>query len=356
MAFKRFLFKIGIIIPFFAIFLMSQNTSAVALDTSSFDLHARYNVNSSYQWFNNLKYGSPTNNNTNTYVGIGGNGGAADKWQFNSVAYSAGGNYVSIHFETNIVCSNTTPGCFLKFVNLAQQNLITCVAGNGISVMTKNLQSATTDWTSTSGGNNYYNTTLTFYGDVVMSGFNQNQNYNFTCLVGSDGYPFYFNSGNLVDKVYFEQNPGTVIWTNDKSAALLEAQNSILQTQNYLIERQNQLMQEQYERENADIDNIKGQQSSDIPNSSDQQTTNLIGVINRFISALSNISLGSCIVPLNLPEYAGGTINADLCQYKDKAPAIVQIGSSMLLICVFIPLAWLILRMIYSEIRSWTNG
>lgn len=348
MAFKRFLFKIGIIIPFFAIFLMSQNTFAASLSTSSFDLHARWSVGYDYQWFHNLVYGSPTSTNSNSYVNIAGNGGAANLYQFNTPSVTAGGNYATIHFETNIVCSNTSPGCLVKFVNLNEQNLITCSA-SGATVLSKNLQSVTTDWDTIINNTVYYNTTLTFYGDVVMSGFNQNGAYSFTCLMGNNNYAFYWNAGSVVDKLYFEQNPATITWSNDKSAALLEAQNSILETQN-------RLLQEQLDREQNAVNNIEGQQSSDIPNSSDAQTTNLLGVINRFISALSNISLGSCIVPLNLPEYAGGSIQADLCQYKDKAPAIVQIGSSMLLICVFIPLAWLILRMIYSEIRSWTNG
>lgn len=339
---------------------MSHNTSAATLGTSSFDIHARWSVGYDYQWFHNLVYGSPTSTGSNTYVNIAGNGGAANLYQFNTPSVTAGGNYATIHFETNLVCSNTSPGCFLKFVNLNEQNLITC-SSSGTTVLSKNLQSTTTDWTSESGSTLYYNTTLTFYGDVVMSGFNQNGAYNFTCLMGNNNYAFYWNGGSIVDKLYFEQNPATITWSNDKSAALLESQNAILQTQNNLLEAQNRLMQEQYDRENQSIDNIEGQSSSDIPNSSNQQTSNLIGIITGFISTITGYGTGnSCVISLPFPEFAGGTQTVNVCNDRDKLAMnnlnYVMIFANLAMVCFFVPICFILLRMIYKEIRSWTNG
>ena len=112
----------------------------------------------------------------------------------------------------------------------------------------------------------------------------------------------------------------------------------------------------QQEQEQEAYDNISSQSPSDIPDSTNSQTTSIIGVISNFISSLSTIQTGSCELILPFPNFAGGSQVVNPCSGKEKAPSIVQIGSSMLLIGTFIPLAFIVLKMIYNEIRSWTNG
>lgn len=111
-----------------------------------------------------------------------------------------------------------------------------------------------------------------------------------------------------------------------------------------------------YDKNYEAVDNIDNQSSSDIQGAENAQTTNLINVISGFISAFSSISAGNCNLTLEFPDYAGGTRVVNICSGKEKAPRIVEIGSSLLLICVFVPLAYILIRMIYNEIRSWTNG
>lgn len=114
---------------------------------------------------------------------------------------------------------------------------------------------------------------------------------------------------------------------------------------------------EQYYDEQRQADqNISNQSSSDIDGAENQATTNLIGVLSGFISAFSNINATNCNLTLDFPSYAGGTRVVNICSGKEKAPRIVEIGSSLLLIGVFVPLAYILIKMIYNEIRSWTNG
>lgn len=165
---------------------------------------------------------------------------------------------------------------------------------------------------------------------------------------------FYFQTTDSAPIVNFANT------STDASNQAIVDQLSIMTAQNTVINRNLEQfhddVNERNQKEYDAVDNIDGQNSSDIPDSEDQQTTNLIGVINNFISSIGNINATNCQVTLTFPTYAGGTRVVDICQGKEKAPTIITIGSSMLLIGVFIPLAWLLLRMIYSEIRSWTNG
>lgn len=137
--------------------------------------------------------------------------------------------------------------------------------------------------------------------------------------------------------------------SNDPSYSQLEVISSQITMINNNIENHNA-------QEEQGWNNISNQSTNDIPNSTDQSTTNLIGVISSFVTAIGGINATDCQLTLPFPNYAGGSTTVDVCQGKDKAPQIVQIGSSMFLLLFFLPLAWLLLKLIYNEIRSWTNG
>lgn len=137
--------------------------------------------------------------------------------------------------------------------------------------------------------------------------------------------------------------------TTDQNTAVMGEINQNITNINNTINEQNQ-------KEQQAVDNISNQSPSDISNAENSATTNLIGVLSGFINAFSNINATNCSLTLEFPNYAGGTRVVDICQGKDKAPRIVEIGSSLLLIAVFVPLAYILIKMIYNEIRSWTNG
>lgn len=133
-----------------------------------------------------------------------------------------------------------------------------------------------------------------------------------------------------------------VIDTNDKLDQLLQSQENV-----------NDFINEEQES----IDNINNQSPSDMGSEvENQQTTSIINLFGNFLSALSNIQAGSCVVNLPFPSYAGGTWTMNICQYKDKAGSIISLFGSATLILFYLPVAWRLLSMIYNEIRSFTNG
>lgn len=173
---------------------------------------------------------------------------------------------------------------------------------------------------------------------------------------------FYVSILNRDGVIYSaETNPSysiyLTIWNADVNFIVTEDPNTeILGTINQGITDINNNLEDQQQQENAAIENIENQDSSDISGAENQATTNLIGVLSSFISAFSGINATNCNLTLEFPDFAGGSRVVDICQGKEKAPRIVEIGSSLLLIGIFVPLAYILIKMIYNEIRSFTNG
>lgn len=315
---------------------MSQNTSAASLATAQFGLYMKESDSAAWYQKQNILYGAPNNNDTQFYYG----GFIRDYYWLTPVVQFSG-NSIAIHFETNIVASlyrNTGS----PWVNLDHLAISNC---GSYTIANSSVSYAVTPWTS----NGRYNYTLTVYGDVVFSNVNKTQD-DIRCIVSGGDYSFFDGPYDAnATSVYFEQNPMTINFSNNINDALLQAQIN----QNNLIIDQNQAVMDQ---NNSAYDAISGQDANSIDGATNAQTTSLINVITGFISAFSGINASNCNLTLEFPDYAGGTRIVDICSGKEKAPRIVEIGSSLLLICVFVPLAYVVIRMIYNEIRSWTNG
>lgn len=321
----------------FSVFLNVNNTYAASFATSSLRLLRRPVSFNSYSWSSNLAYHDLL---YNTW--------SAKQYEFTSASFIPTGDYASLHFETNLVYYEY--GAYQNpWVNLNTIGIWCSASTGGVSVKDYLVSTAVTHWY---GSNNENNTTLTVYGDVALQGFSRGNSTTLSCGVGSSDYAFlqvWPEGLNTTNYFYFEQNPATIDFTDNVSETLLQQQIN----QNQTIINQNN---EYYSHEYDAVDNISNQDTSDIPNSTDQQTTNLIGVISSFITAIGGINATNCQLTLPFPTYAGGSTTVDVCQGKEKAPQLVQIGSSMLLLLFFLPLAWLLLKLIYNEIRSWTNG
>lgn len=100
------------------------------------------------------------------------------------------------------------------------------------------------------------------------------------------------------------------------------------------------------------VDNINDQTPSDISDSTDQHTTNLMGIFSSFVSAVTAAGATNCNIVANWGHLNLGTLN--LC--RDQPPAFVSVIGSIVLIVILVPCAyWLVMR-ILAEIRSFTNG
>lgn len=101
---------------------------------------------------------------------------------------------------------------------------------------------------------------------------------------------------------------------------------------------------------------VSAQSPEDIANATNQQTTNIIGIISSFLSAITNFSAGTCDLALDFPSYAGGVMTVNVCQNRDRGGNLIALFTSLTLIMFYLPLAFKLLSMIYNEIRSFTNG
>lgn len=321
----------------FFIVLKSEDVNAQSLNTQSFDLQYKQTYDSNYHYANGI------------YAGFSHNivmdpGAHIKQYQINTVPFTAGGNFASLHFETNIV-STSYFGRFNPWVNLPYQTIIVCNSSpSGVTVNARNLSYATTYWVNSQNENN---NTLTFYGDVVLKGFTQGNSYSLTCAIGNTQYSFYEYSGGSA--VWFEQNPMTILFTNNETDNLLNIQ--INQTET-IINQNETYYNHEYQAE----DNISGQTAGDISDASNNVTTNLLGIIQSFITELGTLQATDCNLEMPFPEFMGGTTTVNICQGRDVLGNTVAIISSVALIMFYIPLAFVLIRLIYNEIRSWTNG
>lgn len=119
----------------------------------------------------------------------------------------------------------------------------------------------------------------------------------------------------------------------------------------------NNTINDHYEREYESIDNISDQTPSDISDTENQKTSDLITALGSLVGAFTSIQPASdCNIQLNFPNYAGGSQVVNLCQHKEKAPQIILIGSSVFLV-IFALKYWNIMAIkIYKVIRSFIDG
>lgn len=110
------------------------------------------------------------------------------------------------------------------------------------------------------------------------------------------------------------------------------------------------------DKEQQSADAVAAQSPEDIANATNEQTTNIIGIISSFLSAITNFSAGTCDLALDFPSYAGGSMTVNVCQNRDRAGNLISLFTSLTLIMFYLPLAFKLLSMIYNEIRSFTNG
>lgn len=155
-----------------------------------------------------------------------------------------------------------------------------------------------------------------------------------------------------ITTVWHEKNPTNYTSTINNIGSKVDNLNSSVNNVNNSVNDLNDTISEQNDKENAAIDNIDNQSTSDIGGTEDSNTTSLIGLFSSFVSALSSASATNCNINGDMGNIDLGTLN--LC--RDNPPAIVQIIGSIFLIAIFVPLAYFLVKRIISEVRSFTNG
>lgn len=167
------------------------------------------------------------------------------------------------------------------------------------------------------------------------------------------------------DSPYYFENTGEAMEIQFTSNGLegldqLVQQNTQLMQQNQTMINQNQqiinMAAERNAKEDQSLNNISNQNSGDISGAENAQTTNIIGIIQSFINQLGSFNATSCSLSMPFPSFFGGDTNVNICQGKDVLGNFISVVGSLFMITFYIPLAFVLLRMIYNEIRSFTNG
>lgn len=359
---RRFKLVLGIIIPIFGFFLMSQNTFALTKDYNAFS----------------FMYNTPQ---SATYVSSGLLGYNQPRWNMHSIRESASkitsvdrpanANYLSYTAKYNLL--TWTDGGNVNYLPSDVGDLrIYSVSVNGTSFNfeSANVSRIFTDFRCDplSSGISTNCRTITFQISFVLKNIPSTIN---DVVVGID----YGSSGSLFTgyslgfNAYYEpdsRNYVSIDFAYDYTSALLQQQIQQQELTINIMNEQTTIMGDYTDAQYDAVDNISGQSSSDMPNSSDQQTTNLIGIISGFITTISGLNLnGNCNLTLPFPQFVGGSKVVNICSGRDYMSVtgvlgydinLISIFGRFMLICFFVPICFILLRMIYKEIRSWTNG
>lgn len=352
---RHFSFKIGIFIPFLCILLMSHNTFAVVTaDANRFLFAASLQYNTSPSWSSPQRY--------DEYVPYA----ELSAVQMNTYPTAAPtGNYVNINGKMNVslVDINSAHSSYPYTQDLWDLTVICGWGGQTLITDGASVSYSVGTWQGIVNGSQgkvkYIDLTFQFSGHFPQgySGIGTNQL--MSCAVRrktprSGGYYEPFAVGQLNSTYAYSNNTAYNGYLSVETSNDAEIQ-AIVGIQN-AVNTQTSVIIEHNAKEDQAVDNIENQSPSDINNASNAATTNLIGILSNFVSQLSSFSATNCNVTIPFPVFLGGNKIVNICQNKDKAGDLISIIGSLILIGFYIPLAIVLLKMIYGEIRSFTNG
>ena len=325
--------------------LKSIDVSAVSPNTKKINFYLREFDQQAYSW---SQYRDP--GFSHAFSGVA----AVRQYGIQYENLYTTGNYASLHFETNIVAvteRSTNYASAFSWLNRDRIVVKHCTFnGSSINIETNNISTAVTTWWQQVGNNWLYSSTLTVYGDVTLSGIPNNTGGTFVCDIGTDVNNDYFWSNEDTGSfIYWEKNESNMIFGSSLNESLLQTQ---IEQNNTIINQSTEYYDKTYES----VDNIENQSSSDVEGATNGVTTNLIGLISSFMNEISSFSATTCVIAMPFPSFMGGSTNVNVCQGKDVLGNFVTVMATGALIFFYIPFAWVLLTLIYKEIRSWTNG
>lgn len=377
MARNRFFVKIGIIIPFLPIFLMSQNTFAASLTAlPSGRFYRAWSQNSGNTWQHNANYTDwaladlpisalSANATYDRYVKgfrvVGNPPEASSTYTVNqiteiSVIFKQLGTYGDCSGGNNMSPTLNYASPFIPVLRYISGNSVLetetfnsdnfkCyeeISGNGNAIFEFKFDGfSTTDNSPINGIDFRWGdalTTPTVNSPVGIAGICKTGTFETNCFLGNT-----IQFMGITYKYTLSNDPAIIY------------QNTIINQNNTQINQNQQIIDHNNKEEEA-ADNIENQSPNDINNASNAATTNLIGILSNFVSQLSSFSATNCNVTIPFPVFLGGNKVVNICQNKDKAGDLISIIGSLILIGFYIPLAIVLLKMIYGEIRSFTNG
>ena len=324
-----------LIIPVFAVLLMSHNTSAAStvVNLNSFNGWYGYQINNNTPVGNANITGSLPN--LQVITGVSGTEkklyGVGNRFSFNLP--TGGARYdVSVRFQLHQFHQDT------YYLDTPQ-----------------NQKTAT--WTFDDGS-----TTTTYCSVEVSGGGSEAYMINFVCSYSGSKRPTVASatlgrtsSGLSGQPLMYSNRSDSSIYvtlasywyeviTNDQQGVIDELGNI------------DDTLNDQFDKENAAVDNIGNQQPPASGSGENSTTSSLLDTLGSFLNAITNLSATNCEVVLAFPAFAGGSQTVNICQNKEYTGNIVSIAGSIILVMFYLPVAFMLVNKIYSEIRSFTNG
>lgn len=305
--------KIGIIIPIFAVFLMSQNASAVERVSNPSVVIDNTTV---------------VQNTTTTF----------NSWRLNNLIFNLqDGQYYSDYDRATIdfalafstTSTSTLSGCsllrpFATVYRIIDQRIKTSDL-DGWHICSYSVDVDISE----------------VVGDLTRFYFYQN-------LFVTQDFSSTISSPSV--NIYVRMiGPYSISYWNSEAKGVIGAITGELQGTESAINQQTQL---QIQADN----NISNQSSSSFGDISSPITTNLVGVLSSFVSSLSSITPAqTCQLNLPFPAFAGGSWQVNPCQLPSEMVTWINVFASVIAIFFYIPLIILLLKMIIGEIRSFQN-
>jgi len=199
-----------------------------------------------------------------------------------------------------------------------------------------------------SQGNGYYNAQCTFTAQKPLKSF--------VHRVGNTS----FSSSNSIVKMGAGQGNGVYAYRGFYEGEFYKGEVPVVIPQLDGISNQigdlSDDINNHYQQENNAVDNIENQQPPASGSAENNTTSSLLDTLGSFLNAITNLSATNCEVVLAFPAFAGGSQTVNICQNKEYTGNIVSIAGSIILVLFYLPVAFMLINKIYSEIRSFTNG
>lgn len=298
--------KIGIIIPIFVVFLMSQNVAAASSSITSITMRdSNTGTDVSYSNLFLTRYSKV----------IASNGGG-NYWRVNfnlNVALDMSNyDYIKIVYRTNFWYSND---------DVAAQNIC--------PFSSDDFEVVSCDYNVETQTKSSLQSIVTLIVKTDLSSV--------STISTLGRFMNFSNFSSSAQTIYWQFLPVTV-----ETVSLSDSAASAVQQQTQL----------QIQADN----NISNQSSSSFGDISSPITTNLIGVLSSFVSSLSSITPAqTCELNLPFPAFAGGNWQVNPCQLPSEMVTWINVFASVIALFFYIPLITLLLKMIIGEIRSFQN-
>ena len=184
--------------------------------------------------------------------------------QFSYQPIAIDGNHAALHFEANVVYIKNSLQATMIWQYLSSQQITSCFSNSTyLNIENQALSYAQTSW------DNGYRNTLTIYGDVTLSGLpSGSTGQSIYCNFGNSSNPYFTSDLPSATSIYLEQNPTSIVFSNNLNDALLAQQIAQYEVQ---IQLQNQM--------NDKLDDLSSQSqqnTQDIMDNQDQNTQDII--------------------------------------------------------------------------------